>query len=154
MVLRDVTIPASRREALPIVTHPQSLTLHLNRHTIAVHHADWADTEGDSIAHFREADVLHHGDRFFSGIYRFIGLSGGGRVDGVIAATDRALEIAGPRTKTISGHGPRSTRAELTKCCDVLIQIRDRVRKLIGEGKDRAVARLAVFGALISGVAS
>jgi len=138
MALRDVTIPASPKEALPIVTYSEGLTLHLNGQTIAVHHVDPAHTDGDSIVHFREADVLHLGDTFFSGIYPFIDLSSGGRVDGVIAATDRALEIAGPRTKIIPGHGPLSTRADLAKYRDMLVSIRDRVRKLIGEGKDRA----------------
>lgn len=138
MALRDVTIPASPKEALPILTYSEGLTLHLNGQTIEVHPVEPAHTDGDSIVHFREADVLHLGDTFFSGIYPFIDLSSGGRVDGVIAATERALEIAGPKTKIIPGHGPLSTRADLTKYRDMLVSIRDRVRKLIEEGNDRA----------------
>ena len=138
MALRDVTIPASPKEALPILTYSEGLTLHLNGQTIAVHSVEPAHTDGDSIVHFREADVLHLGDTFFSGIYPFIDLSSGGRVDGVIAAAERGLEIAGPKTKIIPGHGSLSTRADLAKYRDMLVSIRDRVRKMIAEGKDRA----------------
>ena len=84
--LRDTTIPASPRAALPIVTYSDGLTLHLNGQTIDVLHVDPAHTDGDSIVYFREADVLHLGDIFFAGRYPFIDLSSGGRVDGIIAA--------------------------------------------------------------------
>ncbi len=133
---RDRTIPASPREALPVVTYDEGITLHLNGHTIDVRHVDPAHTDGDSIVHFREADVLHLGDIYFSGLYPFIDLASGGRVDGVIAAVDRALGIAGPKTRIIPGHGPLSTRADLEGYRKMLISVRDRVRKLIDEGLD------------------
>lgn len=133
---RDRTIPASPREALPVVTYDEGVTLHLNGHTIDVHHVDPAHTDGDSIVHFREADVMHLGDTFFSGFYPFIDLASGGRVGGVIAAVDRALAIAGPKTRIIPGHGPLSTRADLESYRKMLVSVRDRVRKLIDEGMD------------------
>lgn len=45
----------------------------------------------------------------FNGSYPFIDVSTGGRVDGVIAAIDRALVLLKPDTKIISGHGPRAS---------------------------------------------
>jgi len=134
--LRDIAIPASPRAALPIVTYSDGLTLHLNGQTIDVLHVDPAHTDGDSIVYFREADVLHLGDIFFAGRYPFIDLSSGGRVDGIIAAANRALEIAGPKTRIIPGHGPLSKTQDLAKYRDMIVTVRDRVRVLISEGKD------------------
>ena len=113
------------------------LTLHLNGQTIEVNHVEPAHTDGDSIVYFREADLLHMGDTFFSGIYPFIDTSSGGRIDGMIAAADRGLAIAGPKTRIIPGHGPLSSREDLAGTREMLISVRDRVRKLIDEGLDR-----------------
>ena len=138
MASRGITIPASPPEALPVVTFEDGVSLHLNGHTIEVHHVEPAHTDGDSIVHFREADVLHLGDTYFSGFYPFFDSSSGGRIDGMIAAAERALELAGPETRIIPGHGPLSNRKDLVRSRQMLIQIRDRVRNLIEDGKDRA----------------
>jgi len=137
MASRDTTIPASPAEALPVVVFDDGITLHLNGQTIDVHHVGPAHTDGDSIVHFREADVLHLGDTFFSGMYPYIDLSSGGRVEGVIAAANRALGLSGPKTQIIPGHGPLSSPADLRKYRDMLMGIRDRVRELIQAGKGR-----------------
>lgn len=137
MAAANRTVPASPRAALPVVTFEHGVTLHLNGQTIELSHVDPAHTDGDSIVHFREADVLHLGDTFFSGFYPFFDLSSGGRVGGMIAAADRALAIAGPDTRIIPGHGPLSTRADLARSRAMLVSVRDRVRKLMGEGRSR-----------------
>ena len=133
---RNRTIPASPPEALPVVTYDEGVTLYLNGQTIDVLHVDPAHTDGDSIVFFREADVLHLGDTYFSGMYPFIDLSSGGRIEGVIASANRALELAGPGTKIIPGHGPLSSRADLVRYRDMLVGIRDRVRESIASGQD------------------
>jgi len=135
--LRGRTTPASPEAAWPVVTFEDGVTLHLNGQTIEAIHVDPAHTDGDSLVHFREADVLHMGDTFFAGIYPFIDVSSGGRIDGMIAAADRGLAIAGPKTRIIPGHGPLSDRAGLLATRDMLISVRDRIRNLIAEGADR-----------------
>ena len=86
MTLRGIEIPASPPEALPVVTFEDGVRLHLNGQTIEVQHVEPAHTDGDSIVYFREADVLHLGDTYFSGFYPFFDSSSGGRIDGMIAA--------------------------------------------------------------------
>jgi glyoxylase-like metal-dependent hydrolase (beta-lactamase superfamily II) len=135
--IRNRKIPASPEAAWPVVTFEDGVTLHLNGQTIEVNHVEPAHTDGDSIVYFREADLLHMGDTFFSGIYPFIDTSSGGRIDGMIAAADRGLAIAGPKTRIIPGHGPLSSREDLAGTREMLISVRDRVRKLIDEGLDR-----------------
>jgi cyclase len=135
--IRNRTIPASSQLAWPVVTFEDGVTLHLNGQTIEATHVDPAHTDGDSIVYFREADLLHMGDTFFSGMYPFIDTSSGGRIDGMITAADRGLAIAGPKTRIIPGHGPLSNRQDLAGTREMLISVRDRVRILMDEGLDR-----------------
>ncbi|HEB88055.1 MAG TPA: MBL fold metallo-hydrolase [Deltaproteobacteria bacterium] len=136
--LRGRKIPPSPKPAWPIITYEDGITFHLNGQTIEVSHVAPAHTDGDSIVYFREADVLHMGDTFFSGMYPFIDVASGGRIGGMIAAAERGLEIAGPKTRIIPGHGPLSGRKELIAFRDMLITVRDRVRKLMKGGHTRA----------------
>ncbi len=59
-------IPASPAAALPVITFNDEATFHLNGQTIRAIHVDPAHTDGDSIIHFVEADVLHAGDTYFN----------------------------------------------------------------------------------------
>jgi glyoxylase-like metal-dependent hydrolase (beta-lactamase superfamily II) len=75
------------------------------------------------------------GDTFTSGGYPFIDLSSGGSVDGFVRAADRALALAQPSTRIIPGHGAIADRAKLKQFRDMVVTIRDRIKKLAGEGK-------------------
>ena len=135
--ITDQKIPASPEIGWPVVTFEDGVTLHLNGQTIEAIHVEPAHTDGDSIVYFHEADLLHMGDTYFAGVYPFIDTSSGGEIDGMIAAADRGLAIAGPETRIIPGHGPLSNRAELEATRNMLASIRDRVLKLIENGQTR-----------------
>ncbi|WP_339744488.1 MBL fold metallo-hydrolase [uncultured Maricaulis sp.] len=134
---------------LPILTFGQDLTFHMNGQTVEISHIPAAHTDGDAIVYFREANVLHMGDVFFSGRFPFIDLSAGGSVDGYIAGMERGLAIANDETQIIPGHGPLSTRLELQASLDMLREAAFRVRTLVEGGADldavRAAAPLADF---------
>lgn len=131
----DHTTPASPKDALPIVTFSTDVTFYLNGDSIHVFHVDTAHTDGDAIVHFTKANVIHMGDIFFSGRYPFIDLSSGGTVNGLIAATEKVLHLLNPKTKIIPGHGPLSTSKELQEYHDMLVSARERVARLIADGK-------------------
>ena len=139
-------------EALPVVTFADRVSVHLNGHRADVLHLAKAHTDGDAIIHFPEADVIHCGDVFFSGLFPFIDLASGGSLDGYIEGQKRILELAGDETRLIPGHGPLSTRADLEASVAMLEAARDSVQALIDEGKsaDEAVAAapLAEFEAM------
>ncbi len=137
IALLDRRIPASPESAWPVVTYDGGVTLHLNGHTIEAIHVEPAHTDGDSIVYFHEANVLHMGDTFFAGMYPYIDTSSGGGINGMIAAADRGLAIADSDTRIIPGHGSLSNRADLAASRKMLIQVRDRVRKLLEDGLDR-----------------
>jgi glyoxylase-like metal-dependent hydrolase (beta-lactamase superfamily II) len=137
ITLWEQTVPPSPAGALPVVTFSDAVTFHLNGDEIHAFHVPPAHTDGDSIVHFRKADVIHAGDVFFSGGYPFIDLGTGGDVDGVAAAAERMLELAGEGTKIIPGHGPLATRADLVRYRDMLAGCRAAVAALIAAGKSR-----------------
>jgi cyclase len=62
-------VPASPSVALPIITFNDTVTFHLNDHEINAFHVAPAHTDGDSVVHFQDANVIHMGDTYFNGIY-------------------------------------------------------------------------------------
>ncbi|MEO6447458.1 MAG: MBL fold metallo-hydrolase [Gemmatimonadaceae bacterium] len=130
--------PAAPHDALPVITFAQSLSLHLNGDSVRVVHVANAHTDGDALIHYVGANVLHMGDTFFAGRYPYIDTSSGGTLDGIIAAADAGLAMARNDTRIIPGHGAVSTRADLLEYRRVLVIIRDRVQKLVAEGKSLA----------------
>jgi cyclase len=130
-------VPRAPEDALPVVTFTDAITFHWNGEEIRVFFVGPAHTDGDSIIHFVNADVFHMGDTLFNGIYPFIDVSAGGRIDGMIAAADRVLEVADDGTRLIPGHGPLATKADLQAFRDMLSTVRDRIAKLQAEGKSK-----------------
>lgn len=139
----DRTVPASPKAALPVITFGDSVTFHLNGDTIDVMHVASGHTDGDSIVYFRDADVLHMGDIFFNNGYPFVDLGSGGNVLGMIQAVERGLEIAGPDTKIIPGHGELSDRAGLKAYHEMLTTVTGRVRELMEQGKSEEEIKAA-----------
>lgn len=133
---------ATQDGAAPIVTFGDDLTFHMNGQTVEAVHVPAAHTDGDAMVYFREADVLHMGDTLFSGRFPFIDLNSGGTVDGYIAALERGLEVAGPDTQIIPGHGPLSTEADIEALIAMLQTARAAVGALVEEGmsEDEVVA--------------
>lgn len=129
------TTPPSPPGALPVVTFSDTVTFHLNSEEVHAFHVAPAHTDGDSIVHFRKADVIHMGDTFFNGMYPYIDVDSGGSIDGMIAAVERVLAMAGEGTKIVPGHGPLATRADLAAYRDMLRAARDAVAPLVAAGK-------------------
>jgi cyclase len=145
-VVRGEAVPPSPPGALPVVTFSRSVTFHLNGDDVRVEHVEHAHTDGDALVYWSRANVLHMGDTYFNGMLPFIDLDSGGSIDGLLAALDRALEIANARTVVIPGHGPLATRAELAAYRDLLDGMRAQVAEAIraGRGLDQIKAmRLA-----------
>lgn len=133
-------IPAAPAVALPVITFSDTSTFHMNGQTLHVRHLANAQTDGDSIVHFREADVIHTGDIFFNGFYPFMDVEHGGSIDGIIAAVGEIAALAGPATKIIPGHGPVADKAALIAYGEMLTGVRAAVQAEIDAGKDRAAA--------------
>ena len=121
-------------DALPTVTFSDRISFHLNDETVEIVKVPASHTNGDAIVHFTGSDVVHMGDVFFNGLYTFFDGSSGGRFSGMIEALGIGLELAGPDTKIVPGHGALATRDDLSRHIDHLEVIRERTLKAIGDG--------------------
>ena len=130
--------PPSPAEALPQLVFKDGYALE----GVKVEHVAPEHTDTDVIVRFERVNVLHAGDVFFNGRYPLIDGSTGGKIDGMIEASNRLLGMADANTKIVPGHGPLATKSDLTKYRDMLVTAADRVRKLKASGKslDEAVA--------------
>ncbi len=125
----------SPTKALPVVTFSADVTFHLNGDEIHAFHVPPAHTDGDSVIHFRKANVIHMGDLFFNGSYPFVDIWSGGSLEGTIGAAERVLLLADEKTKIIPGHGKVAARADLQAYRDMLVAVRDAIAPLVKAGK-------------------
>jgi len=135
LAVLELDFAPSPAAALPQRVFKEGYRLETNGEKLAVMHVPPAHTDTDVAVRFEKANVLHTGDVFFNGFYPYIDGSTGGRVDGVIEATDRLLSLADADTKIVPGHGPLGTKADLAKYRDMVSTAAERVRKLKASGK-------------------
>ncbi len=128
-------VPPSPKAALPMATFNDAVTFHINGQEIHIFHMPPAHTDGDSVIHFRQSNVVHTGDLFTYGQFPFIDIASGGSVEGLITSADRLLELVNANTKIIPGHGPLSDRSRLQEFRDMLVTIRDRIKPMIEADK-------------------
>ena len=124
------------KEALPVITYNDKMSIHINGEKVAIIHVDNAHTDGDSMLYFLDSNVLHTGDTYFRGWYPYIDLNSGGSVDGYIAAVKQGLMLVDDNTKIIPGHGgTESNKAEYTAYLKMLEALKANILKAIKEGK-------------------
>lgn len=123
------------KEALPVITFNDQLSITINDESVAVFHVANAHTDGDAILYFTESNVLHTGDTYFNGRYPYIDLNSGGSVTGYIEAAKRGLMVIDEDTKIIPGHGKVSNKEEYKNFLTMLETLRDHVQKAIDNDK-------------------
>ena len=120
---RDV--PASPKEALPILTFSEDMQLYLNGEEIMVTHIHNAHTDGDALVYFINSNVLHVGDAYFQGKFPFIDINSGGSIDGYIKGIEKMLILADNDTKIIPGHGNVTNKKELKEYLKMLLDVKE-----------------------------
>jgi cyclase len=125
-------------EGLPTRTHTGGISLTLKDRSARLMHPVAAHTDGDTYVYFPETNVLATGDTVTMGRYPNIDFFNGGTINGMVAASEAYLKIANDQTKIVPGHGPVATRAQLQEHRDMLAMVRDRLTKLVAEGKTEA----------------
>jgi cyclase len=124
----------ANKVALPALTFSETMHFHINGDSVNAIHVPNAHTDGDSIIHFKEANVVHAGDVFFNGFYPFIDADHGGSLKGTIKAADAILAITDADSKIIPGHGPLADKAQLQAYRDMLQTAYTRLLKLRNQG--------------------
>jgi glyoxylase-like metal-dependent hydrolase (beta-lactamase superfamily II) len=126
--------PPAPAVALPVVTYADSMSLHMNGETVTIGKLPPSHTDGDSYIHFAKADVIHTGDSFRTVVYPGVDFNNGGSVKGTIAALQKLVDMSGPNTKILPGHGVVVTRAEVAAFRDLTVELEKRFTDLIRQG--------------------
>jgi cyclase len=131
------TTPASPKEALPVITFDQSVSVWFNGEEIKVIHFPRGHTDGDSIIFFPVSNVVHLGDDFFNGRFPVVDLEAGGDVEGLTKNIGDLIERLSkvPGLKIIPGHGALSDVEGLKAYHRMLTETTDIVRKRMAAGK-------------------
>lgn len=132
------TTPASPKEALPVITFDQSLSVHFNGEEIRVIHFPQGHTDGDSVIFFTGSNVVHLGDDFFAARFPFVDLDSGGTVQGLIKNIGEIIPKLPAGVKLIPGHGPISSVDDLKLYHGMLQATTDVVSKKMAAGKTLA----------------
>lgn len=126
---------APPERARPLLTFDHAMTFHMNGEEVRAFLVPPAHTDGDSFVYFVESDVLHTGDVFRTNMYPIIDVYNGGSVAGMIEAMEIAIDLSGPNTKVIPGHGFGFTdRDGLIEVLAMIVDIRDTITGMILEG--------------------
>ena len=134
-VRKRLQVEDASKEALPVVTFDDSLSIHFNGEEIRVIHFPNSHTDGDSVIFFTGSNVVHMGDLFFSGRFPYVDLSSGGDVEGLIKHIEKLLAELPPDVKLIPGHGPLSDLDDLKTYHQTLVATTEVVRDQIEAGK-------------------
>jgi cyclase len=124
-------VPPAPKEALPLITFDESLSVHFNGEEIKAVHYPNGHTDGDGVIFFTQSNVVHMGDDFFAGRFPFVDLNSGGNVEGLIRNIGDVLAKLPAGVKIIPGHGPISTIDDLKAYHQMLIETVDVVRKQV-----------------------
>ena len=119
------------------------MTLRVNGQTAELRHPGPAHTDTDTFIYFPAANVLATGDCFTREGYPFLDVENGGNFTGEIAFVDAMLRVANDQTKIVPGHGTLATKSDLVAYRAMLVTVKDRVTKLIAEGKSEQEAEAA-----------
>ena len=126
--------PAAPR-ALPVVTYDSEVTLHVNGEDVKLIPIRAAHTDGDTLIRFPRHDILAVGDYIRTVGYPRVDLTSGGSMEGLLAAFEQTMSLAGPGTRIIPGHGAITDRAGVAAQRDLVLAVREKIRPLVQQGK-------------------
>jgi glyoxylase-like metal-dependent hydrolase (beta-lactamase superfamily II) len=133
--LTGVKTPPAPQGALPSDTYTNFSKIRLRGRVADLKHIANAHTDGDTYIWFKTANVLSTGDTFTNGRYPNIDFANGGNIKGMIAATDAYLKLVNAKSRIVPGHGPIADKAALVEYRTMLMTARDRMTKLVKDGK-------------------
>jgi cyclase len=130
--------PATLPIGLPKITYNQPIQFRMNGENAVLIPIPRAHTDGDTMVRFNANDIIMTGDFFRSVQYPNIDRVNGGSLNGMIAGLGQIIARSGPNTKIIPGHGPTVDRSAVQVHRDMMLVVRDRVSKMIKDGKSEA----------------
>src|SRR6267142_1042000 len=129
------TTPPSPKEALPVITFDEAVSVFFNGEEIKVIHFPHGHTDGDSVIFFTGSNVVHMGDDFFAGRFPVVDLEAGGDVEGLAKNVGEIISKLPLGIKIIPGHGALTDVEGLKAFHRMLVETTDIVRKRMAAGK-------------------
>jgi glyoxylase-like metal-dependent hydrolase (beta-lactamase superfamily II) len=120
--------------ALPRLTYDAPMTFHMNGEQVQLIPIPSAHTDGDTLVKFVNADVIMTGDFYRSTGYPNIDRANGGSLPGMLAGLNKIIELAGPSSKILPGHGAIVDKAAVAAHRDMIIGVRDKVAPMVKKG--------------------
>lgn len=133
------TAPVSG-DAIPKETYTGGVkTIEVGGRKAELHHVYNAHTDGDTWVYFPDANVICTGD-VMNNLHRYqqVDFANGGDIRGMIRASNDWLKLANDNTKVVVGHGALANKSNVAEYNAMVKTARERVEKLVNEGKSEA----------------
>jgi len=125
-------------KAVPTVTYDGELIFHIGGEEIHLYHPARAHTDGDSLVHFKNANIALWGDAFANNWVPVI--DGSGSTLEWLQFIDRGIQLVGENAMMVPGHGAIGRAADVRRLRLYFTNMQDAVRKAIAAGKTREQA--------------
>ena len=138
--MTELKFPESAWPAETYYLPTYKMSQYVNGEGIVMYHVPAANTDGDTLVHFRFSDVISAGDVYTPGRYPMIDVAKGGTVQGVIDGLNKIIDIAFPEfrsqggTMVIPGHGRLGDTADVAIYRNMVFIVRDRIQELLKQG--------------------
>lgn len=127
--------PASPKEAWPLITFEDAVSIHFNDEDIQFTHYPNGHTDGDGIIYFPKSNVAHLGDHFFNGIFPFVDLDTGGNAFSLANNIKKIITTLPDDALVIPGHGELSDMKGLKAYSTMLESTTAYVKSKAAEGE-------------------
>jgi len=122
---------------LPSITYNGMINFRMDGEDVRVLAIPRAHTDGDSIVHFVNADVIMTGDFYRSVQFPNIDRANGGSLLGMEDGLARVASLCGPNTRVVPGHGEMVDRNAVIAHRDIILAVHKKVADLIRQGKSQ-----------------
>jgi glyoxylase-like metal-dependent hydrolase (beta-lactamase superfamily II) len=126
--------------AAPSVTYDGELIFHIGGEEIHLYHPARAHTDGDSLVHFKNANIALWGDAFANNWVPVIDAGAGGSSHEWLQFIDRGIQLVGENATMVPGHGAIGKASDVRRLRLYLTTMQANVRKAVAAGKTREQA--------------
>jgi cyclase len=120
--------------ALPMLTYQSAVTLHMNGEDVQLMTVPHAHTDGDTMVYFPTSNVIMTGDFYRSLGYPFFDLNNGGSLPGLLDGLKNVIDLAGPATRIVPGHGVVVDKTAVAAHRDMILAVRAKIAPMVARG--------------------